>query len=62
MPYVGWLISGNREAYTYLPDSIKGFPSPEEVKGIMEEAGLQEVEIYRLTLGIATVHVAVKEA
>ena len=62
VPYVGWLISGNREAYTYLPDSIKRFPSPEEVKETMEEAGLQEVEIYRLTLGIATVHVAVKEA
>ena len=35
-------------------------PSPEEVKKIMENAGLQEVEVYRLTLGIATVHAAIK--
>lgn len=59
-PFVGGLISGSKEAYTYLPHSITEFPSPEEVKRIMESAGLQEVEIYRLTLGIATVHAAIK--
>lgn len=59
-PFVGGLISGSKEAYTYLADSIMESPSPEEVKKIMENAGLQEVEVYRLTLGIATVHAAIK--
>jgi demethylmenaquinone methyltransferase/2-methoxy-6-polyprenyl-1,4-benzoquinol methylase len=60
VPHIGRLVSGNRDAYTYLPNSIVGFQSPDEVKKTMEEAGLKKVEIYRLTLGIATVHVAVK--
>jgi len=60
MPYIGRLISGNREAYSYLPRSILEFPSPREVKEIMEAAGLQRVETYRLTLGAATVHVGIK--
>ena len=60
-PYIGGLISGKKEAYTYLPQSILEFPSPQEVTRIMEEAGLQRVETYRLILGTATVHVGVKE-
>jgi len=62
VPYIGRLISGNREAYTYLPNSIMVSLSPEAVKGLMEEEGLREVEIYRLTLGVATVHVGIKGA
>ena len=59
-PHIGGLISGRREAYTYLPESILEFPSPREVKEIMQEAGLQKVETYRLTLGAATVHAGTK--
>jgi demethylmenaquinone methyltransferase/2-methoxy-6-polyprenyl-1,4-benzoquinol methylase len=59
-PYIGGLISGRRQAYTYLPESILEFPSPEEVREIMREAGLRGVETHRLTLGIATVHVGIK--
>jgi demethylmenaquinone methyltransferase/2-methoxy-6-polyprenyl-1,4-benzoquinol methylase len=61
-PWIGKVIAGNREAYTYLPQSIAGFLSPEEVKAVMEEAGLQQVEISRLSLGMATVHVAIKQS
>ena len=57
---IGGLISGNRGAYVYLPDSILEFPPPEEVKRIMEKAVLDKVETYRLTLGAATVHVGTK--
>lgn len=58
---VGGFISGSKEAYAYLPESILEFPSPEEVKEIMQQAGLQKVETYRLTLGAATVHAGIKE-
>lgn len=59
-PYIGGLISGRREAYSYLPESIREFPSPEQVVRIMEEAGLERVETYRLSLGAATVQVGIK--
>jgi demethylmenaquinone methyltransferase/2-methoxy-6-polyprenyl-1,4-benzoquinol methylase len=59
-PRIGGLISGKREAYTYLPKSILEFPPPEELKRIMEQAGLEKVETCRLTLGAATVHVGTK--
>jgi demethylmenaquinone methyltransferase/2-methoxy-6-polyprenyl-1,4-benzoquinol methylase len=59
-PLLGRFISGSREAYMYLPDSIAAFPSPKDVQATMEKAGLRDVEIYRLTLGMATVHVAIK--
>ena len=58
---IGGLISGKKEAYTYLPHSILEFPPPEEVKRIMEGAGLEKVETYRLTFGAATVHVGIKQ-
>jgi demethylmenaquinone methyltransferase/2-methoxy-6-polyprenyl-1,4-benzoquinol methylase len=59
-PHVGKLMSGSQEAYTYLPESICEFPSPEEIKALMEAEGLLDVRIHRLTLGIATVHAGVK--
>lgn len=59
-PFIGGIISGKREAYTYLPRSILEFPPPEEVVKIMQSAGLHEVTTYRLTFGSATVHVGIK--
>jgi len=59
-PFVGGIISGKREAYTYLPDSIREFPEPETVVAIMAQAGLDEIRFHRLTLGSATVHVGVR--
>lgn len=61
-PLIGGLVSGNRAAYTYLPDSILEFPPPEKVAEIMRRAGLARVEIYRLFLGAATVCVATRES
>jgi demethylmenaquinone methyltransferase/2-methoxy-6-polyprenyl-1,4-benzoquinol methylase len=60
-PHIGGLLSGQRAAYTYLPESILEFPSPGEVKEIMQQAGLQRIETHRLTLGTATVHTGIKE-
>lgn len=59
-PFIGGMVSGKREAYTYLPESILEFPSPEEVARMMQAAGLPRVKTYRLTFGAATVHVGVK--
>ncbi len=56
MPFVGGLISGRREAYTYLPKSIQGFPPPEEIAEVFRAAGLAEVSFRPLSGGLATIH------
>jgi demethylmenaquinone methyltransferase/2-methoxy-6-polyprenyl-1,4-benzoquinol methylase len=58
--FIGGIISGKWDAYTYLPQSILGFPSPQKVQKVMEEAGWCKVEIHRLTFGIATVQTGIK--
>jgi demethylmenaquinone methyltransferase/2-methoxy-6-polyprenyl-1,4-benzoquinol methylase len=60
LPTIGWLVSGDREAYIYLPRSIMEFPSAEELKAIMEKAGLERVRFCFLTSGVVAVHVGTK--
>lgn len=60
LPWLGGILSGRREAYTYLPRSIRNFLSVEEVKDLMREVGLDSIQVYPLMGGIATVHVGVK--
>lgn len=56
MPLVGGLISGRREAYSYLPQSIQSFPPPAEIAAMFQAAGLENVSWQSLTFGLATVH------
>ncbi len=60
MPYLGWLIVGSKRAYTYLPESIRLFPSPKELSVILEKAGFSQVNYRKLTNGIAVIHLAKK--
>jgi demethylmenaquinone methyltransferase/2-methoxy-6-polyprenyl-1,4-benzoquinol methylase len=60
VPFVGGLISGQRDAYTYLPQSVNEFLTPDEVKAIMERAGLREVTYNRLMLSTVAIHVGRK--
>ena len=60
VPLLGGLISGRREAYTYLPESVAVFPRPRELRSIMESAGLRNVR-YRLAMfGTVAVHWGIK--
>lgn len=58
LPVVGWLISGDKEAYLYLPRSIMEFPSAEGVKNVMQDAGLERVRF--LTWGVVAIHIGTK--
>ena len=60
MPFLGEIIVGSRKAYTYLPESIRLFPSPTELSGILREVGFSRVTYRRLTNGIAVIHLAKK--
>ena len=59
LPLIGQLISGSRQAYTYLPDSIRKFPSAEELRDTMIRAGF-ETRFELLTSGIAALHIGRK--
>lgn len=60
MPELGKAVTGNREAYVYLPESVRKFPPQEELKKIMEGVGLFKVKYYNLLNGVAAVHIGVK--
>jgi demethylmenaquinone methyltransferase/2-methoxy-6-polyprenyl-1,4-benzoquinol methylase len=44
LPLVGWAVTGDRQAYRYLPDSIAQFRSLAEFVALMHEAGFANVE------------------
>ena len=58
LPVIGGLISGSRDAYTYLPESVRKFPGAEELARQMRTAGFQSVEFRRMTGGIVALHLA----
>lgn len=60
MPTVGNLLAGSRRAYTYLPESIRLFPGPDELKANLEAIGFRSVRYRRFTNGIAVVHLGKK--
>lgn len=56
IPLLGQLITGDREAYRYLPLSIEEFSTPQELAQAMERASLVEVGYSPFTWGVAVVH------
>lgn len=60
IPTLGRLLSKDRSAYTYLPQSIKAFPQGEVMQQIILKAGFSKVSFKRLTLGICTLYLATK--
>src|ERR1700730_18121856 len=60
LPWVGGMISGSRDAYSYLPESIKKFPGAEGLAEQRRAAGCAGVEFERLTLGAVALHLGRK--
>jgi demethylmenaquinone methyltransferase/2-methoxy-6-polyprenyl-1,4-benzoquinol methylase len=56
LPWIGGLISGSREAYTYLPESVRKFPAAPDMAAMMRRAGFEEVSFEYLTGGIVALH------
>ncbi len=48
IPLLGHLISGDRQAYRYLPESTQHFHTPDELRVFMHSAGFQNVTYHRL--------------
>jgi len=60
LPRVGGIISGSRDAYSYLPESIRKFPGAEQLAQQMRQAGFSSVEFERMTGGAVALHLGRK--
>ena len=60
LPVVGGWVSGNRGAYTYLPESVMKFPQGRAFLDIMVRCGFQGAARHKLTFGIASLYTGKK--
>jgi demethylmenaquinone methyltransferase/2-methoxy-6-polyprenyl-1,4-benzoquinol methylase len=56
LPAIGRMVSKHRDAYTYLPESVLGFPAPDALARRLTAAGFSKVGFDLLTGGICAVH------
>ena len=61
VPIVGTIIGNDKEAYTYLPNSVNYFPSAEVLADSFREMGLHNVGYKRLGIGTPIIHWGTKE-
>ena len=54
-PLIGTLLAGDREAYTYLPESVHAFRTARELADLMRQAGFQDIQRRSLALGTVAV-------
>ncbi len=59
LPRVGGWISGDPDAYRYLPESVSRFPGPEELARWMRDAGFRQVGFERFSGGIVALHLGI---
>jgi demethylmenaquinone methyltransferase/2-methoxy-6-polyprenyl-1,4-benzoquinol methylase len=60
LPTIGAVLSGSRDAYSYLPESIAKFPSAEDLAARMRATGFRTVEFVRMTGGTVALHLGTK--
>ncbi len=60
LPPIAGFISGDRAAYRYLPQSLEGHPTADELAAMLRDAGLTSVIVRRLGGGTVALHVAIK--
>ena len=61
VPLLG-ALAGDRDAYTYLPESVKRFPAPAGLAAMMAGAGLERISYLLLAGGIIAIHSGAKAA
>lgn len=60
LPKLGQLISKDRSAYTYLPESVQSFPDGEAFEIILRKVGFKETTCRPLTFGVSSIYTARK--
>ncbi len=56
IPRVGQAVTGDRDAYQYLVESIRKFPKPQAFKQMIEQAGFRRVSVTPMTGGVVALH------
>jgi len=56
LPHIGGLLTGSRDAYEYLPNSVRKFPGAEQLAADMRKAGFVEATYEYMTGGIVALH------
>jgi demethylmenaquinone methyltransferase / 2-methoxy-6-polyprenyl-1,4-benzoquinol methylase len=60
LPVFGKLISKDRAAYTYLPESVQAFPDGPDFIHILEQVGFKATQWHPLTFGISSIYTGIK--
>jgi len=60
LPAVGGALSGSRDAYAYLPESVRRFPGVEDLAAEMRAAGFREVRYETMSAGIVALHLGTR--
>lgn len=60
LPFIGGMISGEREAYTYLPNSILAFPKADKFVPLLQQAGFSQIIVRKFTFGTCVMYVSEK--
>jgi len=60
LPWIGGMLSGNKEAYEYLPESVYQFKEIIHYETLMKGFGLKDISLHHLTSGIAFVATGIK--
>ena len=60
LPWLGEKIANDSESYRYLAESIRMHPDQETLKTMLQDAGLERVQYYNLTAGVAALHTGIK--
>jgi demethylmenaquinone methyltransferase / 2-methoxy-6-polyprenyl-1,4-benzoquinol methylase len=60
VPVIGDLLQHDRQAYTYLPESLNTYPKPAKISEMFEAAGLTGVVHIPIALGSVAMHVGIK--
>jgi len=56
LPWLGEKIAGDADSYRYLAESIRMHPDQAALKAMMEQAGLERVEVFNMTAGVIALH------
>ncbi len=56
IPAMGRVVTGDRDSYQYLVESIRKFPEQEQFAGMIRAAGFGQVKYRNLTMGVAALH------
>jgi demethylmenaquinone methyltransferase / 2-methoxy-6-polyprenyl-1,4-benzoquinol methylase len=60
LPLIGKIVSNNKSAYTYLPETVISFPQGKEFTAILKKVGFSKTRAIRLSAGICSIYIAEK--